>query len=115
MSKCQTHFDICWVTRADRLSDSYFTAILTLSLPILAKMIVSCLVWNETLPSIDFAVSRFLPSREKKMTVSSLTSPAMLMNPPADWISMLRSLTDSIPLISSIALIVPNPLQGSVV
>ena len=41
----------------------YFTAIFTLSLPILATTMVPCLAENETLPSIDFAVPRAFPSR----------------------------------------------------
>ena len=41
----------------------YFTAIFTLSLPILATTMVPRLAENKTLPSIDFAVPRAFPSR----------------------------------------------------
>ena len=37
------------------------------------------------------------------------------MKPPVDWIAMPRASTDSIPTVSSIALIVPNLLQGVVI
>ena len=37
------------------------------------------------------------------------------MKPPADWMSMPRTSTDSIPSVPSMALIVPNPLQGEFV
>ena len=62
-----------------------------------------------------FALPRDLSSAAQKSTCSLESRPEMLMKPPADWMAMPRASTDSIPTVSSIALIVPNPLQGAVV
>ena len=67
------------------------------------------------MPLMAVAEPRALPSMPYKLTFSLLSRPEMLMKPPADWMVMPRASTDSIPSVSSIALIVPNPLQGAVV
>ena len=62
-----------------------------------------------------FALPRAFPSVAKKSTCSLESRPEMVTKPSADWIAMPRASTDSIPSVPSIALIVPNPLHGSVV
>ena len=53
------------------LCRGYSTAIFTLSLPIFATTIVPCCAENETLPSIDFAEPRVLPSVALKFNLVS--------------------------------------------
>ena len=64
--------ETCGTPTLLKAARGYSTAIFTLSLPILAIMIEPSWAENETLPFIDFAVPRALPSTPKKSIHSML-------------------------------------------